>query len=74
MLFSAETYRLRRRQLAAQLLPAAVAVLVTNEVMPSNTDGTLPYLPSTNLLYLSGLAQPQTADKPSWPYRRSAAG
>jgi Xaa-Pro aminopeptidase len=53
MLLPADTYQAHRRRLAAQLLPGAVAVLVANDVMPTNTDGVL--------VYLTGLPQPHTA-------------
>ncbi len=54
-------YSERRCLLTAQLQPAAVAVLVANDMMPSNADGTLPYHPNSNLVYLTGLDQTQTA-------------
>ncbi len=61
MLLPADTYQAHRRRLAARLLPGAVAVLVANDVMPTNTDGVLPYYPNVNLVYLTGLPQPHTA-------------
>jgi Xaa-Pro aminopeptidase len=46
-----------RTKLAAQLKPNSVVVVCSNDVMPTNADGTMPFRQNSNLLYLSGIDQ-----------------
>ena len=47
----------QRRRLAAQLLPNSVAIIVANDILPTNADGTLPFKQNSDLFYLSGVDQ-----------------
>jgi Xaa-Pro aminopeptidase len=49
-----------RRRLAAGLPPNAVAVLNSNDVMPTSADGVLPFVQQTDLFYLSGIDQEES--------------
>ena len=46
-----------RAKLAAKLKPNSVVVVCSNDVMPTNADGTMPFRQNSNLLYLSGIDQ-----------------
>lgn len=51
----------RNRQRLAERLPKkGIAVLNANDVLPSNADGTMPYKPNTDMLYLTAIAQEET--------------
>lgn len=50
------------RKRLRQLLPrGAVAILQANDVYPTNADGTMPFVQSSDLFYLSGVDQEETA-------------
>ncbi len=49
-----------RARLAAQLPQGALAIVNANDVLPSNADGTMPYKPNADLLWLTGIAQEET--------------
>jgi len=49
-----------RANLAKLMLPNSLAVLNANDVLPTNADGTLPFLQSSDLFYLTGIAQEET--------------
>jgi Xaa-Pro aminopeptidase len=46
-----------REKLKAQLKPKSVVLVCSNDVMPTNADGTMPFRQNSNLLYLSGIDQ-----------------
>lgn len=49
-----------REKLKAQLKPNSVAILNSNDIMPTNGDGTLPFRQNSNLFYLSGIDQEES--------------
>lgn len=49
-----------RNRLREKLPPKSLVVLVSNDVMPSNADGTLGYHQNADLFYLSGIVQEET--------------
>jgi Xaa-Pro aminopeptidase len=54
-LFTTNRNRLRER-----LPPKSLVVLLSNDVMPTNADGTLGYRQNSDLFYLSGVVQEET--------------
>jgi Xaa-Pro aminopeptidase len=46
-----------RAQLVAKLPANAVALLCSNDILPTNADGTLPFVQNSDLFYLSGIDQ-----------------
>lgn len=46
-----------RAKLAARLKPNSAVLVFSNDVMPTNADGTMPFRQNSNLLYLSGIDQ-----------------
>ena len=49
-----------RKHLAKRMKPRSVAVIRSNDIMPTNADGIMPYKQNANLFYLSGVAQEGT--------------
>jgi Xaa-Pro aminopeptidase len=49
-----------RRRLAARLLPNSMAIVVANDILPTNADGTLPFKQNSDLFYLTGIGQEET--------------
>lgn len=49
-----------RRRLAERLKPGSLAVLNSNDVMPTSADGTHPFIQQTDLFYLSGIDQEES--------------
>ncbi len=49
-----------RRRLAAKLQPNSIAVLNSNDVMPTSADGVHPFIQQTDLFYLSGIDQEES--------------
>lgn len=49
-----------RKRLAEELLPNSLAVLNSNDIFPTNADGTLALIPNSDLYYLSGIEQEQS--------------
>lgn len=49
-----------RKKLAKRLNPNAVAVIRSNDIMPTNADGTMGFKQNSNLFYLSGIDQEET--------------
>ena len=49
-----------RKKLAERLKPNSVAILNSNDIMPTNADGTMPFRQNSNLLYLSGIDQEES--------------
>ncbi|HVI46455.1 MAG TPA: Xaa-Pro aminopeptidase [Chitinophaga sp.] len=48
-------YPTHRENLCKQLPNGAVAILTANDIMPTNGDGTMRYIPNVNLYYLTGI-------------------
>lgn len=49
-----------RERLKKQLLPNSIAVFNSNDVLPTNADGTLPFKQNNDLFYLTGIEQEET--------------
>jgi len=55
-----ELYQQNRKKLIEKLKPGSVAILNSNDVMPTNADGTMRFRQNNDLLYLSGIDQEET--------------
>ena len=71
--FSAELFKKNRAKLYAQLPPKSIVVISSNDIMPTNADGTMGFRQNSDLFYLSGLDQEETllilypdAPEPQW--------
>lgn len=49
-----------RKRFAAQLKPKSVAIFHSNDIMPTNADGTMLFRQNNDLLYLSGIDQEES--------------
>lgn len=49
-----------RQRLRELMLPNALAVVNSNDVLPTNADGTLPMRPNSDLFYLTGIEQEES--------------
>lgn len=49
-----------REKLKARLKPNSVVIVCSNDIMPTNADGTMPFRQNSNLLYLSGIDQEES--------------
>lgn len=49
-----------REKFKTRLKPKSVAVFNSNDIMPTNGDGTMPFRQNSNLLYLSGIDQEES--------------
>ena len=49
-----------RSRLSAMLKPNSMAILDSNDLMPTNADGTLPWRQNSDLYYLSGIDQEES--------------
>ncbi|MFD2513340.1 aminopeptidase P N-terminal domain-containing protein [Pontibacter locisalis] len=55
-----ELFAQNRHNLAKHLKPSSLAVLHSNDVMPTNADGTMPFRQNSDLFYLSGIDQEES--------------
>ncbi|WP_035565410.1 aminopeptidase P N-terminal domain-containing protein [Hymenobacter sp. IS2118] len=55
-----EHYVENRRRFCEQLPPASLAIFQSNDIMPTNADGTMAFRQSNDLLYLSGIDQEES--------------
>lgn len=56
----AEHFRENRRRLYEKLPSRAVVIVHANDVLPTNADGSLPFIQNSDLFYLSGIDQEET--------------
>ena len=49
-----------RERLATRLLPRSVAIVHSNDPMPTNADGTMGFVQNSDLLYLTGVSQEES--------------
>lgn len=56
-----EEYTIRRKHLSALLAPRMMALINSNDRMPTNADGTMPFRQNTDLLWLCGINQEESA-------------
>jgi len=57
---NAALFTLNRKNLAAQLPPKAIAVFNSNDIMPTNADGSMGFRQNNDLFYLSGIDQEES--------------
>lgn len=50
-----------RRQLSAHLGESGIAVINANDIMPTNSDGTMPFRQNSDLYWLTGITQEETS-------------
>lgn len=55
-----ELFILNRRNFVKQLKPCSIAVFHSNDVMPTNADGTMAFRQNSDLFYLSGIDQEES--------------
>lgn len=55
-----ELFVSNRKRLLKKLKPGSLVVLNSNDIMPSNADGTLGYIQNSDLYYLSGIHQEES--------------
>ncbi|MES2595730.1 MAG: aminopeptidase P N-terminal domain-containing protein [Verrucomicrobiota bacterium] len=56
----AELYVSNRQRLYAQLPPRSVVILTSNDVLPTNADGSMSFVQNSDQFYLSGIDQEET--------------
>ncbi|MES2506586.1 MAG: aminopeptidase P N-terminal domain-containing protein [Verrucomicrobiota bacterium] len=56
----ADLFASNRQRLYAQLPPGSVVILHSNDVLPTNADGTLGFVQNSDLYYLSGIDQEES--------------
>jgi Xaa-Pro aminopeptidase len=49
-----------RKRFVKKLKPNSLAVFNSNDIMPTNADGTMPFIQNSNLFYLSGIDQEES--------------
>ncbi len=57
---SSQLYVTNRNKLAQQLLPGSIVIIDSNDIMPTNADGTMGFRQYSDLLYLTGIDQEET--------------
>lgn len=55
-----ELFIQNRQRLVKELKPNSLAVFNSNDIMPTNADGTMPFRQNTDLFYLTGIDQEET--------------
>lgn len=55
-----ELFEYNRKNLTQKLKPYSLAVFNSNDIMPTNADGTMPFRQNNDLFYLSGIDQEET--------------
>lgn len=58
--FPKEFFIQNRKNLSKLLMPNSLAVINANDLMPTNADGTYPFIQNTDLFYLTGVNQEET--------------
>ena len=58
--FPSELFIKNRQKLVAELPPKSLVLISSNDIMPTNADGTMGFKQQTDLFYLSGLDQEET--------------
>lgn len=56
----ADFFRSNRQRLYALLPPGSVVILHSNDVLPTNADGSMGFVQNSDLFYLSGIDQEET--------------
>ena len=53
-------YISNRKKLTKELKPGSMAVVVSNDTMPTNSDGTMKYKQNSDMLWLTGVGQEES--------------
>ncbi|MEY2793941.1 MAG: hypothetical protein RJA76_1933 [Bacteroidota bacterium] len=74
---SSSLYQKNRAKLYSKLPPKSVVLLASNDIMPTNADGTMGFVQNSDLFYLSGLDQEESflllyPDAPESQYKEIA--
>ncbi len=74
---SSTVYQKNRAKLYAKLPPKSIVLIASNDIMPTNADGTMGFVQNSELFYLSGLDQEETylmlyPDAPEAQYKEIA--
>lgn len=56
-----ELFKLNRKKFVERMLPNSIAIFHSNDILPTNADGVLPFKQNSDLFYLSGIDQEETA-------------
>lgn len=72
-----EVYKKNRAKLYTKLPPKSIVLIASNDIMPTNADGTMGFVQNSELFYLSGLDQEETylllyPDAPESQYKEIA--
>ncbi len=55
-----ELFKLNRQKFIDRMLPNSIAIFNSNDILPTNADGVLPFKQNSDLFYLSGIDQEET--------------
>ncbi len=55
-----ELFKLNRKKFVERMLPNSIAIFHSNDILPTNADGVLPFKQNSDLFYLSGIDQEET--------------
>jgi len=55
-----QTFINNRKRVTEMMQPASMAVFNSNDIMPTNADGTMPFRQNNDLLYISGIDQEES--------------
>ena len=55
-----ELFKRNRQRLREKLPKQSIVIIRANDIMPTNADGTMPYMQNNDLYYLTGIAQEDT--------------
>ena len=58
--FPSELFVKNRAKLVSELPPKSIALISSNDIMPTNADGSMGFKQQTDIFYLSGLDQEET--------------
>lgn len=56
----ASLFRKNRDRLVSRMKPGSIAIIPSNDIMPTSGDGVMPFVQSTDLFYLTGIDQEET--------------
>lgn len=55
-----ELFKLNRQKFIDRMLPNSIAIFHSNDILPTNADGVLPFKQNSDLFYLTGIDQEET--------------
>ncbi|WMJ73232.1 aminopeptidase P N-terminal domain-containing protein [Cytophagaceae bacterium ABcell3] len=59
-IINSDLFKSNRKNYAEFLKPESIAIFVSNDIFPTNADGTMPFKQNSDLFYLSGIDQEET--------------